>query len=410
MYSHRFLAVTTLLATSIALPLWASDWKQFAGEAANFSAPSAKAWPKAGPQELWRKPIGKGYSAIAAAGEQLFTMAREGDDDVVVAFDAATGEELWLHRYPAPTREGNLVEFGAGPHATPLVLDDRIVTLGYSGDLKALARDDGRVLWSTQLLEKWGGKVLPWGYSASPILESGRVVVLVGGDRAGAVAFDPMTGEPVWESAATSVSYATPLVIDLDGQRQLLYFGHDALHALDAGSGASLWKVAIKNGYENHASMPIWLPETRRLWVVSQQEAGGRVLQLERNGDRTEVEQLWANDRLKVHHWNSIVQGDTAYAAIGGDGGVLAGVDVATGEILWRKRGYTQANFVSTPHGTVALDEGGNLTLLDLSRKGVTERARIEALRSTSWTAPTVVGERIYLRDQQEIVAYSVAP
>ncbi|MEM6795437.1 MAG: PQQ-binding-like beta-propeller repeat protein, partial [Acidobacteriota bacterium] len=244
----------------------------------------------------------------------------------------------------------------------------------------------------------------------SPIFEGGRVVVLVGGERAGAVAFDPSTGEPVWQSAPTSVSYATPLVIDLEGQRQLVYFGHDALYGLDAQTGASLWRVEIKNGYQNHASMPVWMPETQRLWIVSQQEAGGRVLQLRRSGEKTRVEQLWANDRLKVHHWNTVVEGDTAYAAIGGGGGVLAGVDVATGKILWRERGYTQANFVTTPHGTIALDEEGVLTLLELTRQGVTERQRVEALKSTSWTAPTVVDDRIYLRDQEEIVAYSVAP
>lgn len=399
----------TLLALTLGLLLspvaYSSEWTRFGGDRADFSVTEAGRWPAGGPRESWRRPLGAGYSAIAAADGQLFTMLRDGSDDVVVALDAATGRDLWRHVYAAPSREGNLVEFGEGPHATPLVLEDRIVTLGYTGKLKALSRKDGSVLWSWDLLEQWGGELLKWGYSASPILEQGRVIVLVGGERAGVVAFDPETGKTEWTSPATRVSYATPLVIDVEGQRQLLYFAHDALHALDAGSGQPLWSVPLRNGYENHASMPIWRPESGLLWVVSQQEAGGRALSLRRQADETIVEEVWANSRLKVHHWNSVVLDDTAYAAVGGDGGVLVGVDLASGEILWRSRGYPKANFVKLPVGVLALDENGVLTLLELTRDGVAERDRVEVLRSTSWTAPTVVGTRIYVRDQREIVA-----
>jgi len=407
-----------------------SSWTRFGGEAANFSVDSSATWPKDGPRELWRRPLGPGYSAIATSGSELFTMARDGADERVLALDADSGRTLWEHRYETTSREGHLVQFGKGPHATPLVLDDRVIVLGYTGVLKALARADGKELWSWHLLDQLGGDVLRWGYSASPILEGGRVIVLVGGDQAGVIAFDPKTGEKAWEGPKTRVSFASPIVIEVGDQRQLLYFSHDALNALNPQTGESLWHHEMKNSYENHASMPVWVPEKNLLWVVSQQEAAGRALRLTRTeAENTEtnetgsaetgnaetkieieIEEIWTNSRLRVHHWNSLALGDTAFAAVGGDGSILTGVDLSTGKMLWKERGYNKANFVHTAGGTLALDEDGVLSWLELTRLGVTERGRLQVFQGVSWTAPTVVGRRIYLRDKKEIVALELNP
>ena len=410
--THSLALGTLLLVGALAATTgWAaSDWLRFGGEAADFSAPETVRWPAEGPRELWRLTLGPGYSTIAVAGNHVYTMARDGQDDLVVALDAATGETRWQHRYSAPTRKGHLVQFGEGPHASPLILGDRITTLGYTGVLKALSRGDGKEFWSWHLLDDLGGELLQWGYSASPILEDGKVIVLVGGEKAGAVALDPTTGKQTWAGPKTRVSFATPLVIDVSGQRQLLYFSHDALHALDPKSGSALWSHEIKNGYENHASMPIWVPGKSLLWVVSQQEAAGRALRLTRTAEGTQVEEVWTNSRLRVHHWNSIVLGDTAYAAVGGDGSILTGVDLESGKMLWRERGYNKANFVHTPGGTLALDEDGVLTWLDLSPEGVEERGRLKVFDGVSWTAPTLVGQRLFLRDKKEIVALELDP
>jgi len=388
------------------------SWPRFGGPSANFSvsqADLAQEWPKTGPPLLWEQDLGPGYSAIAASSTAVFTLYRDGDDEIAVAFDAALGTSRWKHRYSAPAREGHAVQFGTGPHATPLLLDDRVITLGYTGELRALDLETGELLWQHHLLDDLGGDLLQWGYSASPIAYGNDVIVLVGG-KAGAIAFDPANGKPRWKSPATSISYAAPLVVSVEGKDQLLYFAKYALHAIDpAQGGSSLWKTTIKNGYSNHASMPIWLGDGR-LWVVSQQEAGARVLRLGHEDGKATVQQEWQDSKIRIHHWNSIRIENTAYGTIGDSVQILAGIDLSTGKVLWRDRTFGMANLVHTPSGTVLLNDSGELALVDLSRKGVTIKARAQIADGVTWTVPTLVGSRLFVRDKEKIRAFELGP
>ena len=174
------------------------SWRQWGGPTGDFRLPAAglaATWPEEGPRVIWNRPLGEGYSAVSADGGTLFTMYRDGDDDVIIALRAADGVTRWEQRYHAPTRPQNTVEFGKGPNATPLVVDNRVVTLGYSGQLNGLDRDTGSMIWSVDLIEDLDGEVLTFGHSASPIAHDGKVLVLVGGDRHGLVAF-PNTRDP----------------------------------------------------------------------------------------------------------------------------------------------------------------------------------------------------------------------
>ena len=396
----------------------AAAWPRFGGPSGNFQVMDGvlpKAWPKEGPKVLWDRELGPGYSTIAATTDMLYTMFLDGDEDVVIAMRVSDGSTAWSHRYPNVPREENLVQFGRGPHATPLVVGDRLYTLGYTGIFKAFDRESGKVLWSHDLLEDFGADVLPWGFSASPIHHEGRLIVLVGGSKQGAVALAEDTGFVVWKSPPTSVSYASPIVIEVDGREQLLYFGHDALHAIDPTSGQALWSHPVKNGYENNSTMPLWASDDL-LWVATQQDGGTRVLRLTATGadqpgkPETQVEQVWFNDKIKIHFWNSIRLGDTVYGSIGDRVSTLAGVDIKTGKVLWRQRGFSKANLIHTPSGTVALDEKGQLSLLGLSRDGVEVRAQYALGEGTYWSAPTLVKSRLYGRNKQRVRALDLAP
>lgn len=409
----RRLAAPGLLAlTLFSAPLAGEDaWPRYGGPSGDFRSSQriAREWPKSGPREIWRRPLGAGYSAVVGDRETVYTLYLDGDQDVVVALSASDGTVRWTHRYANQPREENLVQFGRGPNATPLLLDDLLVTLGYNGELKALDRATGELLWQHDLIGDFGGKVLRWGYSASPILHDGKVIVLVGGEQQAVVALDPADGEVLWQSPPSSISYASPIVLEVDGRAQLLYYSHDGLNALDPSDGSSLWKVPITNGYENHASMPIY-GRDGLLWAATQQEGAARVLRPGWKEGQATIEQLWANPKVRIHFWNAVRKGDTVYAVIGDRVKGLAAIDVATGEILWRRRDDPIASLVLTPSGTLRLDEEGELALLDLDREGVTEVARAKVFDSLSWSAPTLIGERLFLRNKEEIVALDLAP
>ncbi len=388
------------------------SWPGWGGPNGDFTVEArelAAAWPPEGPPLVWSRPLGKGYSAIAAADGVLFAMHREGNDELVAALRADDGSTIWEHRYEAVPRKPNQVQFGSGPNASPLVLDDRVITLGYTGVLSCLDRADGRLVWSHELIRDLDGEVLDFGYSASPILHDGRVIVLVGGKRQGAVALDPGDGSVVWSGPPSGVSYATPLVIDVDGQQQLLYFSADEIIGLDAADGTRLWSFPVVNQYRNNATDPRW-GDDGLLWVATQLDGGTRALRLTRDGDATRVEQVWESNQLSIHFWNALRLGDTVYASIGGNATILAGVDVGSGEILWRRRGFEQVNFVHTGELTVLLDANGRLALARLSPDGIEVLAEARILDGPTWTAPTLVGTRLYLRDQQSIRALELGP
>jgi len=385
----------------------ADGWPGWGGPDGDFrvAAPNlADSWPEEGPPLLWSRDLGDGYAAIAAADGVLFTGYRDDDEDVFVAVDAVNGDTLWEYRYTALAHEDNAVEFGTGPNATPLVVGDRLVTLGYTGVLSCLERASGERIWSHELHDDFGADVLDFGYAASPILHDGKVVVLVGGDRHGVVAFDPADGSVAWSGPPGSVSYASPIVIDVDGRAQLVYFAADEIVGLDASDGTRLWNRPVLNEYRNNATDPSWGPGNL-LWVATQLDGGTRALRLRHDGETTEVEQVWESNKMSIHHWNTLRLGDHVYASIGSNASILAGIDVRSGEILWRQRGFEQANLVHAGEHTILLDGEGRLALVDLSPEGLDVRAQFQLLESRTWTAPTLTGTRLYVRDRQKMMA-----
>lgn len=382
-------------------------WPSFGGPNGDFSVDAeglALEWPVEGPPQVWSRALGDGYAGVSAADGVLFTGYRDGDDDVMIAIDAADGATVWEYRYAEPVRDSQNGQFGKGPNTTPLVLDDRVVTLGIAGTLTAIERAGGEMLWSTNLLDDMGGESPVFGYAASPVEHGGRVVVLVGGERGAVAALDPSDGTVIWRSPAGSVSYATPRVIDVHGREQLIYFSADEIVALDPEDGTRLWSHPVRNQYDNHATVPHWNGDV--LWVATQTDGGTRALRLDLGEDgTTTVEEVWSTNRVSIHHWNSVLVGDYVYASIGGNASILAAVSLADGEIAWRERGFVKANLVHAGDVTLLLDEKGHLALVRLSPAGVEVLGQTRLVEGPAWTAPTLVGTTVYVRDTESIRA-----
>ncbi|HXV78195.1 MAG TPA: PQQ-binding-like beta-propeller repeat protein, partial [Candidatus Polarisedimenticolaceae bacterium] len=390
-----------------------AGWPQWGGPRGDFTVGTvglADSWPPAGPPRLWRRDLGRGYSAIAARHGRLYTMYRDGLHDVVVALDAGTGETSWEHRYPGRVHPGNVTQFGVGPNAMPLALDDRVVTLGYGGMLNCLDAATGEPLWRHDLVADYDGAVPEFGYSASPVLLDGKVIVLVGGERQGVIALDPADGAVAWAGPPSSVSYATPIGIELDGQRQIVYFTADEVVGLDANDGAKLWSHPCVNQYRNNATPPQWDPRSALLWVATQLDGGGRALRLRRTEAGTAVEEAWFNDEIKIHFWNSVRVGDHVYASIGGQVTLLAAVELATGAIKWRERGYSKINAIYVGDRLIFLDEKGLLGMARVSPEGFDQLAETRISAGKTWTVPTLAGTTLFVRDDHSIQAFDLGP
>jgi outer membrane protein assembly factor BamB len=384
------------------------DWPQWGGPGRNFEAGDSKLadrWPEAGPRRLWKRALGDGYSAVAVSGDVLFTMFRRESREVAIALAADTGITLWEHAYEAPPREGTALEHGPGPHATPLVLGDRVITVGVTGVLNALDRKRGAVLWRHGLLSDLGGTNLYRGYSASPVAFGDSVLVTVGGKGQAVVAFGQKDGRVKWRREDFALSHASPLVIDFAGKKQLVVFGDEVTVGLDPGTGEKIWehRHSISGGFI--ASMPVWGSDGRLVYSCAY-DGGGWGLELIQTADGIQAKQTWFNKQLRVHHSNLVRAGDYVYASSGDFGPkIFTATNVKTGEFAWRKRVFTRCSLVYADGKCIVLEEDGKLSLARVSPQGVEILSQVQLFEARAWTPPTLVGNRLYVRNREEIFA-----
>jgi len=385
----------------------AGAWPQWGGPHRNFRVDSpalAERWPAGGPRRLWTRELGEGYSAIVADASTLYTMYRDGEQEVIVALRAENGETRWEHRYLATTYPDHAVKYGKGPNATPLVAGDRLIAIGYTGILHALDAESGEQMWSHDLIRDFQGEILRFGYSASPLRYRDTIVVLVGGKTHGVVAFDPRDGSVVWKSPPLYTSYASPIAIRVAGQDQIVFLSSEQIIGIDAENGDYLWSAPCRNGMGNNASDPVW-GDGNLLWVASQPGDGTRVLRLAQRDGKTRVSPLWSTSQITIHYWNAIRVGDYVYASIGGPGTILAAIDVRTGEIAWRERGFRRAHAIYADDKLIFLDEDGRLVLARVSPETIDVLAQAPLFEDEAWTVPTLVGSTLYARNRKTIVA-----
>src|SRR6185436_1871632 len=235
--SRRVILAAAMAAAMLGAPVAprgaaATDWLQWGGPGRNFmpeSAGLASSWPPGGPKRLWTRPLGEGHSAILAEGGRIYTMYRplqrsgerrgqdRGQEEVVLALDAASGKTAWEFTYPAPT-SGLDFSQGAGPHSTPLISGNRIYATSTRKELFALDKTTGKVVWSHDFMKEYGAPSPGRGYACSPTLHNGTIIVTVGGRGQAVAAFNQQTGALAWKAGDFDESPASPLLVDVDGQ------------------------------------------------------------------------------------------------------------------------------------------------------------------------------------------------
>ena len=423
--TRLLLPVVLLCATSVSSQAPAPAWPQWGGPTRDFKAPAAHlaaSWPAAGPKALWSRDLGDGYSAIVTDGDTLFTMYRPpkgviasmaskftgSDPESVIALDAASGRTRWEHIDEAPPQKGMDMEYGPGPHATPLVVGDLLFTVGTNGKLLALEKATGKVRWTQELWSGLGGTVQGRGYSCSPLAYGENVLVTVGGQGQAVVAFRQRDGQIAWKAADFEPSPSSLMVINLDGQDQLLMFHANGIAGLDPRSGAVLWDHPHKTDWGLNIALPIW-GDDKLLFVSSAYSGGSRGLQLSRAGDKTQVKELWFSNKLRIHHGNGVRIGEYVYGSSGDFGpSVLVAMNVRTGAIAWQDRALAKATAVLADGRLVLLDEEGTLALATVTPEKLTVHSKASVFHGRSWTAPTLAGTRLYLRDRTAIKAFDI--
>jgi outer membrane protein assembly factor BamB len=398
-----------LLLPGLPVSTFAQDWPQWGGPGRDFKTTVTglrNSWPASGPPQLWNRSLGEGHSAIVAEGGRLYTMYRKGEQEVVIALDAKTGKTIWEYCYASPYLRGMDMSYGDGPHTTPLIAGQSLYTAGATGKLFCLEKATGKPRWSHGLWQGFTGGT-HMGYSSSPLAYKNTLIMQADGAGRSLMAFGLNSGRVVWQALNFRISNSSPIIINVDGQDQLVVFTHGEILGADPNDGALLWSRRIAAQWEFHftISTPVWGPGNL-LFASAAYGIGGRALHLSRSDGRTIVKELWQSERARVHKENAIRLGDVIYASTGHLGpAFFTAIDVKTGEVLWQDRSFSHSTFLYADGKFIILDEDGTLGLATPTASGLTVQSRVQIATSRTWTVPTIVGRTLYLRDRKTIMA-----
>jgi outer membrane protein assembly factor BamB len=394
-------AVLGLLLGAQAAPA-SGDWPQLRGphgDGVSSDTGLLPSWQGGGPKELWRRPIGEGFSGLAVSGDRLYTMGLDGEQEAVLCLRLADGELVWK----TPIGPKFTEEFGNGPRSTPAVDGERVYALSATGKLAALRSRDGGKVWERDLVAEMGSRVPLRGFAPSPVLDGGLLLLEVGGaEGKSIVAFDPATGKPKWTALDARPGYSTPIVVTIDGVRQYV-FAHTAGADIVAlrPDGSVHWKHNWPNG---PIAMPVFVPPNR-IFVSTANDVGGVLLEVSKADGKATVREVWASREMKNHFNTTVYHQGHLY---GFDNATFKALDVATGKTKWAQRGFGKGTLVLADGLLLVLSDRGVLALVEASSEAYRELGRVQAMTGKSWTSPSVAGGRILLRDQDEIVAYDL--
>ena len=362
-------------------------------------------WSRNPPQEIWRRPVGPGWGSFAVVGNRLCTQEQRDEDEVVVCYDAATGEPIWLHAYPARFWEAM---GGAGPRATPTYHDGRLYTLGATGVLNSLDAATGEPSWTRNIADDTGAPVPDWGFASSPLVVDDLVIVHAAGAREGeaVVAYDLDSGEPRWFGQAGGASYSSPHLTTIDDVRQVVMITGEGAFGLEPETGDALWKHEWPmDGNGSRVVQPAIL-EGGGVLIGTSFGMGTRRIEVSSDGSGAwTASEDWTSRGLKPYYNDLVVHRGTAF---GFDGNMLAAIDLSTGDRVWKGGRYGNGQVLLLPDQDLLLviSERGELALVRASAERFEELARVPVLEGKTWNHPVVVDGVVYLRNAEEAAAY----
>ncbi len=360
-------------------------------------------WKTAPPKQLWRQPIGAGWSAFAVAGGRAFTQEQRGENEAVTCYDVRTGKLLWSHTNAARFYQW---QGGEGPRATPTVHRGQVFAYGATGILDCLDAATGQRVWTRDVLKENNLENLEWGVSASPLVFDETVVVSGGNaSQPTLLAFVRSTGEPLWRSGSDRPGYSSPVLATLAGRRVVLSFNSVSLTAHDPLTTEVVLNFPWSEARVPKAAQPVALPGDR-VFLSAGYGTGCVMLQIKAGEKNTlTATPIWKNLRMK-NQFNSIAVRDGFFYGL--DDGGLACVSVETGERKWKGGHYGSGQSLLVDDLVLIQSESGPVALAEAKPDGFHELGGIPALSGKTWNHPVLAGRYLLVRNDVEAVCYEL--
>lgn len=356
-------------------------------------------WSTSAPTELWRRPVGPGWSSFAVDGDRIYTQEQRGDDEIVACYRLDSGEPVWRHRDPVRFWESN---GGAGPRATPTLYGNRVLTFGATGLVNALDRATGAVVWTRNAASDTAKEIPDWGFASSPLVVEDFVIVAVAGQL---IAYDIRDGRPRWTGEPGGGGYSSPHLATIAGVPQVLLVRGGRTISVAPADGSLLW------AHSGEGAVAIVQPAVTAdgdVLIATADAMGGtgiRRLSVTREAEKWTVQERWMSPGLKPYFNDFVVHNGHAF---GFDGGILSSIDMRDGARRWKGGRYGHGQLMLLPEQDLllVLSEEGDLALVRASLDQFAELARFPALEGKTWNHPTLVGDRLLVRNGQEMASF----
>jgi len=252
-----------------------------------------------------------------------------------------------------------------------------------------------------------GASNLQWGMSASPLIVDDKVIVLPGGTSGkSVVAYNKMTGAPVWKVLDDQASYTSPMLATLAGRRQILVVTARRLVGLTPEDGSLLWEHAWANQASINVSQPI-IVDRNRVFISAGYGKGAALVEVSGNGDKTlAARTVWENNAMKNKFNSSVLHNGHIY---GLDEGILTCVNVATGERKWKGGRYGYGQVLLAGGNLLVSTEDGEIVLVRATPEQHSEVAKFSALEGRTWNVPAIANGRLLVRNTTHMACYNLA-
>ena len=394
-------SVTPAVAAVPKVPLPKAEWPGFRGPLRDGVIRNVRIntdWTASPPTEIWRRPIGPGWSSFAVRGDLLYTQEQRGNEEMVSCYRVSTGQPVWRHREPARFYESN---GGAGPRGTPTIHEDRVFAFGATGILNALDALTGKKIWSTNVGADLKRAIPFWGFASSPLVVDDVVIIAAASTLAG---YDVATGKMKWKGPSYGGGYSSPHLVTLEGVRQVVLLGGPGAISVVPEDGKVLWEYKWEPG----AMVQPAITDDGDILVNHVVATGGvatRRVHVTKGPNGWNQEERWTSNGLKPNFNDFVLHKGHAY---GFDNNILSSINLETGQRAWKGGRYGNGQLVLLQDSDVLLvtSEDGELALVSATPDKYTEIAKIRIFEGKTWNHPVVIKDLLLVRNGEEMAAF----